>query len=151
MNPSSLIDVVKVATSNPFKAVLTSPFEIFASFLKVSSSILMLYSPNPSFLSIAFFSIWYIFSSVNGSSLITIDLEINALFTSKYGFSVVAPIKITVPFSTYGNNASCCNLLNLCISSINNILFPIGFNMKFFVSSITFFISATPAVTALIL
>ena len=46
---------------------------------------------------------------------------------------------IIVPSSTAGSNASCCNLLNLCISSINKILFPIGFNMKFFVSSTTFF------------
>lgn len=90
-------------------------------------------------------------SSVNGFNFITIDLDIKALFTSKYGFSVVAPINITVPFSTYGSKASCCNLLNLWISSINNMLFPIGFSIKFFVSSITFFISATPAVTAFIL
>ena len=52
-------------------------------------------------------------SSVNGSNFITIDLDIKALFTSKYGFSVVAPIKIISPFSTYGSKASCCNLLNL--------------------------------------
>ena len=51
--------------------------------------------------------------SVNGSNLNTIDLDIKALFTSKYGFSVVAPINIIVPFSTYGKSASCCNLLNL--------------------------------------
>ena len=30
-----------------------------------------------------------------------------ALFTSKKGFSVVAPIKVTVPFSTQGSRASC--------------------------------------------
>lgn len=91
------------------------------------------------------------FSSVNGSNFITIDLDIKALFTSKYGFSVVAPIKIIVPFSTYGSKASCCSLLNLCISSINSILFPTGFNMKFLVSSTTLLMSATPAVTAFIL
>ena len=33
----------------------------------------------------------------------TVDLDINALFTSKYGFSVVAPIRITVPSSTNGS------------------------------------------------
>ena len=30
------------------------------------------------------------------------DLDIKAPFTSKYGFSVVAPISMTVPSSTYG-------------------------------------------------
>jgi hypothetical protein len=73
------------------------------------------------------------------------------LFTSKYGFSVVAPIKITVPSSTYGSSASCCNLLKRCISSINKIHFPLGFKNAFFASSIAFFISAIPAVTAFIL
>ena len=67
----------------------------------------------PSLLFNAFFKTVYIFSVVNGSNFITIDLDIKALFTSKYGFSVVAPINIIVQFSTYGNNASCCNLLNL--------------------------------------
>ena len=53
---------------------------------------------------------------MNGHAIeneIIINLEIKALFTSKYGFSVVAPINIIVPFSTYGKSASCCNLLNL--------------------------------------
>ena len=45
--------------------------------------------------------------SVNGSNLNTIEREIKALLTEKYGFSVVAPINITVPSSTYGNSASC--------------------------------------------
>ena len=35
---------------------------------------------------------------MSGFSLHNIDLDIKALFTSKYGFSVVAPISITVPF-----------------------------------------------------
>ena len=33
-------------------------------------------------------------------------------FTSNEGFSVVAPIRVIVPFSTAPNNASCCDLLN---------------------------------------
>lgn len=64
---------------------------------------------------------------------------------------MVAPIKITVPSSTNGNKASCCNLLNLCISSMNNIHFPDGLINKFFASLTIFFISPTPAVTAFIL
>ena len=113
MYPSESILVVSTAISNPFNAVLTSPFDIAANFFNVSSSIFMLYCFSPSSLVNEFFKIVYIFSSVNGSSFITIDLDIKALFTSKYGFSVVAPIKIIRPFSTYGSSASCCNLLNL--------------------------------------
>ena len=87
-------------------------------------------------------------SIFKGSSLITIDLEIKALFTSKYGFSVVAPIKITVPSSTYGRSASCWSLLKRWISSINKIHFPLGFKSRLSASSIAFFISETPDVTA---
>ena len=41
--------------------------------------------------------------------------------TSNDGFSVVAPISTTVPSSTAPRRASCCDLLNLWISSMNNI------------------------------
>ena len=68
--------------------------------------------------------------------------------TEKYGFSVVAPISITVPFSTCGKSASCCNLLNLCISSINNITLPVGFSKIFCDFSTTLLISDTPDVVA---
>ena len=36
--------------------------------------------------------------------------------TSKDGFSVVAPISVTVPSSTAGRSASCWALLKRCIS-----------------------------------
>ena len=39
----------------------------------------------------------------------------------KLGFSVVAPIKVMIHFSTNGNNVSCCALFRLCISSKNTI------------------------------
>ncbi len=42
--------------------------------------------------------------------------------TSNDGFSVVAPMNVTRPFSTNGRNASCCALLNRCTSSTNNIV-----------------------------
>ena len=41
----------------------------------------------------------------------------SALMTSNDGFSVVAPMKVSVPSSTYGRNASCCALLKRCTSS----------------------------------
>ena len=43
--------------------------------------------------------------------------ERRAEFTSKEGFSVVAPIRIIVPRSTWGRKASCCALLKRWISS----------------------------------
>src|SRR5277367_1664955 len=43
-----------------------------------------------------------------------------ALLTSKEGFSVVAPMNISVPSSTYGRKVSCCDLLKRCTSSRNS-------------------------------
>ena len=42
--------------------------------------------------------------------------------TSKYGFSVVAPISVTVPSSTAGSSASCWALLKRWISSRKRIV-----------------------------
>ena len=42
--------------------------------------------------------------------------------TSKYGFSVVAPMSVTSPFSTAGSSASCCALLKRWISSRKRIV-----------------------------
>jgi len=42
------------------------------------------------------------FSTLKGCNSKTIDLDIKAELTSKYGFSVVAPISTTVPSSTKG-------------------------------------------------
>ena len=61
------------------------------------------------------------------------------------GFSVVAPMSVTTPFSKCGSSASCCDLLNLWISSRNStVRFP---NMtRLFVAVLTTcFKSATPA------
>ena len=43
--------------------------------------------------------------------------------TSKEGFSVVAPMKVTVPSSTWGRITSCCALLKRWISSTNRMVF----------------------------
>ena len=45
------------------------------------------------------------------------DSDNNALMTSKEGFSVVAPMNVSVPSSTYGRKVSCCALLKRCTSS----------------------------------
>ena len=44
----------------------------------------------------------------------------SAAMTSNDGFSVVAPISVTVPASTWGSSASCCALLKRWISSMNS-------------------------------
>ena len=89
-----------------------------------------------------------IMSSVSSClSVKTLHLESRAEFTSKDGFSVVAPIKMMEPFSTKGRNASCWALLNLCISSMKTrVLWP-----KCLLSSascITALTSLMPDVTA---
>ena len=60
--------------------------------------------------------------SVRRSSTYTRQRESSAAFTSKDGFSVVAPIRVTVPRSTWGRNASCWALLKRWISSTNRIV-----------------------------
>src|SRR5207249_9072222 len=51
--------------------------------------------------------------------------ESNAPITSKEGFSVVAPTKVSSPRSTKGRNASCCALLKRCTSSTKRMVrFP---------------------------
>ncbi len=69
--------------------------------------------------------------------------------TSKYGFSVVAPIRVTSPSSTAGNSASCWALLKRWISSRKKIvLAPVVFRRSR-ARSITALTSALPACTAL--
>ena len=41
------------------------------------------------------------------------------MFSEKYGFSVVAPISVTVPSSTAGSSTSCCAFDHRCTSSTN--------------------------------
>src|SRR6188472_1951967 len=61
-------------------------------------------------------------SSVRGSSSITVQRESSAWFTSKYGFSVVAPINVTSPSSTACNTESCWRLSKRWISSMKRIV-----------------------------
>ncbi len=52
----------------------------------------------------------------------SVERESSGGLTSKYGFSVVAPIKTSRPLSTDGSNASCWALLKRCTSSRNRIV-----------------------------
>lgn len=64
-------------------------------------------------------------SSDNFSKTKTLHLLRSALLTVKLGFSVVAQIRMTVPFSTYGSKVSCWALFRRWISSRKMIVvFP---------------------------
>ena len=56
-------------------------------------------------------------SSERPFSTNTLQRDRRAELTSNDGFSVVAPMRIIEPCSTYGRNASCCALLKRWISS----------------------------------
>ena len=68
--------------------------------------------------------------------------------TSKNGFSVVAPISVSVPSSTAGSSASCCDLEKRWISSRNRIVPRSCSPRRWRARSITSRTSFTPAVTA---
>ena len=61
-------------------------------------------------------------SSARARSAKTRTRDSRAELTSNDGFSVVAPISVTVPFSTCGSTASCWFLLKRWISSMNRIV-----------------------------
>jgi hypothetical protein len=56
-------------------------------------------------------------SSVSGWSVSSSDRDRRGEMTENDGFSVVAAIRMTQPFSTPGSNASCCAFVNRWISS----------------------------------
>ncbi|MNR02219.1 hypothetical protein D3C85_1180610 [compost metagenome] len=88
-------------------------------------------------------------SSSRDFKIYTCDRESNAEMTSKEGFSVVAPIKVTNPLSTAPNKLSCCDLLKRWISSIKRIGRPIRLSLSKAALSITSLISLTPELIAL--
>ena len=61
-------------------------------------------------------------SSVRGFRTYTRLRDSSAEMISNDGFSVVAPIKRMLPFSTWGKNASCCALLKRWISSMKTMV-----------------------------
>ena len=74
--------------------------------------------------------------------------EISAELTSKYGFSVVAPISVTTPSSTAGSSASCWALLKRWISSRKKIVGRPEVSRRCRARAITSRTSARPALTA---
>ena len=75
--------------------------------------------------------------------------ESSGALSANDGFSVVAPINVTVPSSTWGKNASCCALLKRCISSTNKIVRPAPIARRSRACSTITRTSATPPSTAL--
>ena len=61
-------------------------------------------------------------SSESAVSSITVHRDRSAELTSKYGFSVVAPMSVTRPSSTACSTESCCALLKRWISSMKRIV-----------------------------
>ena len=59
-------------------------------------------------------------STLSALSTYTRARDSSAPTISNEGFSVVAPMKVSVPSSTCGRNASCCALLKRCTSSRNS-------------------------------
>ena len=146
MPSSSGSPFIKIISS-VVRALLASPLANSPIIFKLSSEIFIFSLPNPLSSVIALFRS-FIISSVDSSfKTNTLHLERRALFTSNDGFSVVAPIRTIDPFSTNGKKASCWALLNLCISSTNTIVL-IPSLLLLSASSITFFISLIPDVTA---
>ena len=68
--------------------------------------------------------------------------------SSKYGFSVVAPIRMTVPSSTCGSRPSCWDLLKRWISSMNRTVRPPSRLSRSRAAATVERISATPLITA---
>ena len=102
--------------------------------------------PSPrSTLSSARRTIGSISASPSARSVKTRTRDSSAALTSNDGFSVVAPIKVTVPFSACGRTASCWALFQRWTSSMNRIVRSAGVRRA---SSTTLRRSATPAVTA---
>ena len=87
-------------------------------------------------------------ASVSACKTNTLQRDKSAAFTSKEGFSVVAPIKTMLPFSTNGRKASCCALLKRWISSTNSSVRSPRMAL-WSASFITSRISLMPLVTAL--
>ena len=86
-------------------------------------------------------------ASVSPCRTKTRQRESKALLISKEGFSVVAPMRTMLPFSTNGRNASCCALLKRWISSTKTTMRS-PYIRRRSASCITVRISLIPLVTA---
>ena len=136
------------AASSTFSARLASPSDSTASHRSASSSAVSDSAPSPRSASDRVRRRTTMMSSgLNGSSTTTRARDRSAPFNSNDGFSVVAPISVTVPDSTAGRNASCCARLNRWISSTNRIV-PRPISRRRAASPMISRTRGTPSVTA---
>lgn len=101
--PSSPGGVVSAPISSAFSAARASPLAMSARKATASPSASTPIRPSP--LSGSASALPRIFSSAllsSGRSSKILERETRARFTSKYGFSVVAPMSVRVPSSTKG-------------------------------------------------
>ena len=146
--PFSVSSAISTINSRQFKANRASPLTYSASTCSKFSSKINRSLPNPRLgSSTACCKTCSISAVVSDFSTYTLARESNALFSSKEGFSVVAPIKITVPSSMCGKNASCWLLLKRWTSSTNKIVLRSARRFCF-ARSIASRISLIPLVTA---
>ena len=103
-------------------AARASPFAKFAIASSISGSISIFCPPKPRGSVSARASRAVSSSVVSACSTNTLQRDSSAPLTSNDGFSVVAPIRMMLPFSTKGRKASCWALLKRWISSTNTIV-----------------------------
>ena len=114
--PSSRLSTIKPRVS---RATRQSPLLISASILRASSSYFTDRPPKPFSVSDKVLLSIPVTSSALSllNSYMLRTLLIMALFTEKYGFSVVLPMNLMIPSSSALSSESCCSLFHLCTSS----------------------------------
>ena len=145
--PFSFTSPLSTAISRVESALRASPLANSAIVASISSEISTSCPPKPRGSAIARLKSPVSSSVFSACNTNTLQRDRSAPFTSNEGFSVVAPISIMLPFSTYGKKASCCALLKRWISSTNRMVFSPK-RLPFSACSMTCFISFIPLVTA---
>ena len=105
--PFSSSSPLRTAISKVESALLASPLANEAIALSASSLMSTLRVPKPRSSVIARERRAIMSSSESACKTKTLQRERSAPLTSKEGFSVVAPMRIMLPFSTKGRKASC--------------------------------------------
>ena len=145
--PSASILPLSTSISSVDSAVRASPLAKVAVAVSSSSGMCTCCPPKPRSSRSARASSDASSSVVSACSTNTLHRDSSAPLISNDGFSVVAPMRMMLPFSTNGKNASCCALLKRWISSTNTMVFS---PKRWFSSArvMTARISRMPLVTA---
>ena len=146
--PSGRMSPLSTTISNVFSAVRASPLAKLAIISSMPSASSTRLPPKPRGSVSARRSSSVSSPAERPCSTNTLHRDKSAELISNEGFSVVAPMRMMLPFSTKGRNASCCALLKRWISSTNRMVCS---PKRRFASAvcITSLISLIPLVTAL--